>query len=316
MDTDPPTRTPPNWLRIAPFAFLALWSGGYASAKIGLKHAEPITFLSMRFAIVLLLMLPLALILRPSLPKRAIAWWHMAFVGFLIQVVYFGLSYYAFASGVSAGGVAIIVSMQPIIVGLAAPWLNGERVGGLRWLGLLLGLAGSAGVILARSTVAIENPFGVVFAITALAGISIASLYEKRFATGEHPIIVNLVQYAVGLAGTLPIAYATETMHVTWANELGVALAYLAIGNSILAVTLLLTMIRHGEVARVSALLYLVPPGAAFIAYGLLGEVIPPWGWAGMAAAAFGVYLASRPQLPPASASSSDHAATAPTKEP
>ena len=40
------------------------------------------------------------------------------------------------------------------------------------------------------------------------------------------------------------------------------SLAYLAIGNSLISITLLLAMIRRGEASRVSALLFLVPPGA------------------------------------------------------
>ena len=42
-------------------------------------------------------------------------------------------------SGVSAGGVAIIVCLQPILVGLIAPRFTGESVSLLRWLGLALG---------------------------------------------------------------------------------------------------------------------------------------------------------------------------------
>ena len=44
----------------------------------------------------------------------------IAIVGFLIQSIYFGLSYISFKAGVSAGGVAIIVCLQPILVGLIA----------------------------------------------------------------------------------------------------------------------------------------------------------------------------------------------------
>jgi len=66
------------------------------------------------------------------------------------------------------------------------------------------------------------------------------------------------------------------------------------VGNSLIAVGLLLAMIRAGDVARVSALLYLVPPLAALLAWGMLGEVMPPLAWAGMGVAAAGVFLATR----------------------
>ena len=52
-----------------------------------------------------------------------------AIVGVLIQTFYFGLSYLSFKAGVSAGGVAIIVCLQPILVGLIAPhWVAKKSV--------------------------------------------------------------------------------------------------------------------------------------------------------------------------------------------
>jgi drug/metabolite transporter (DMT)-like permease len=47
-------------------------------------------------------------------------------------------------------------------------------------------------------------------------------------------------------------------------------------------------------VSRVSALFFMVPPLAALIAWFLLGEVMPPIAWLGLAVASLGVYLATR----------------------
>ncbi|MEX2629216.1 MAG: DMT family transporter [Tistlia sp.] len=285
----------PLWLRLAPAIFLLLWSGGFSFAKFGLENAEPITFLALRYALVLAVLLPVALVLRPPLPKRRIDWGHLAVVGFLIQAVYFGLSYYAFYLGISAGGVALIVALQPILVALAVPWSAGEKVPPLRWLGLLCGLAGAGLVIASRYAVEVTSLIGVLAAVGALFGITVATLYEKRFGLSHHPVTSNAVQYAVGLAAVLPLAFFTETMAVEWTLQLGAALAYLVIGNSLISVTLLLAMVRHGEASRVSALFFLVPPMAALIAWGLIGEVLPPLAWAGMALAACGVALVGRP---------------------
>lgn len=285
----------PLWLRLAPAIFLLLWSGGFSFAKFGLAHAEPITFLVLRYALVLAVLLPLALVLRPPLPKRRRDWGHLVVIGLLIQALYFGLSYYAFYLGISAGGVALIVSLQPILVALAVPWTSGEKVPPLRWLGLLLGLGGAGLVIAARYAVEVTSLLGVAAAVAALFGITVATLYEKRFGLHHHPVTSNAVQYAVGFAAILPLAFFTETMRVDWTLELGVALAYLVIGNSLISVTLLLAMVRHGEASRVSALFFLVPPMAALMAWGLIGEALPPLAWAGMALAAGGVALVGRP---------------------
>ncbi|MBL9073519.1 DMT family transporter [Tabrizicola sp.] len=285
--------TKPLWLTAAPVIFLLLWSAGFAVAKIGLLHAGPFTLLALRYLIAVLVLLPLVPILKPDLPKGRAAL-DIAVTGFLIQVGYFGLCYIAFKTGVSAGGVAIIVCLQPILVSLIAPWMVGERVSRLRWIGLALGLSGALTVILARSGVAHEPPLGVLAAVGGLIGMTAATLYEKRFGVTTHPVPANLIQYAVGAAFTLPVALAAEGLQADWTPELFGVLAYLIIGNSLVAITLLLAMIRAGEVARVSALFYLVPPLSALFAWPLLGEAMPPLAWAGMALAGIGVALARR----------------------
>ncbi len=288
--------TPPKplWLALAPVMFLCLWSMGYVVAKIGLKYAEPMTLLVLRYAAVVLIMGVLFLILRPPLPKTPADWGHVAFVGFLIQAIYFGMSYFAFRAGVAAGTVALIMSLQPIIVALIAPRWSGEAISARMWIGLTLGLIGAGIVIIARSSIAAPSIFGFLFCALGLAGITIGSLWEKRFGLTHHPVTANLIGFTAGLMFVAPLMLATETMRVNWTWEFSAALAYLVIGNSVIAVGLLLAMIRAGDVGKVSALFYLVPPLAAILAWLLLQEVMPPLAWAGMAVAAVGVWLATR----------------------
>ena len=288
------TTKKPLWLVLAPVIFLLLWSGGFSVAKLGIQHAEPLSFLAVRYASVLVLLAPLVGIMQPPLPRRPVDWLHLAIVGFLIQTVYFGLSYVAFKAGVSAGGVAIIVCLQPILVGLIAPYFAGERVNLLRWLGLALGLAGASLVIFARSTIEAENLWGVLAAAGALVAITTGTLWEKRFGKAHHPVVSNAVQYLAGLGGTLPLAMLFEHFSFEWNLPFVAALAYLVIGNSIIAMSLLLAMIRAGEVSRVSSLFFMVPPISALTAWPLLGEKLPPLGWMGFALAAAGVAIASR----------------------
>jgi drug/metabolite transporter (DMT)-like permease len=253
----------PKWLYIAPVLFTLLWAGGYGVAKLGLQHAEPMTLLSMRYGLVVILLIPFYLTLKPPLPKRSIDWLHIVIVGVLVQAVYFGFCWWAFATGVSAGVLAIFMSLQPILVAILAPTLANEKIGRMNWLGLLLGI--TSGV-----------------------------LYEKRFGVSYHPVVSNIVQYIAGFAVVFPIALMFETMEVDWTPSLFMALAYLVIGNSILAMSLLLAMIRAGEVSKVSSLMYLVPPLAAFFGWLLLDEYMPPLAWIGMVIAGIGVSVATR----------------------
>lgn len=287
-------REAPRWLAVAPAVFLTLWSGGFTVAKLGLHYAAPLSFLAVRYILVVALLALLYLVLRPPLPRSAAAWGHLAAVGLLMQALYFTLSYLAFSRGESAGTVALIVSLQPVLVAVLAPYLAGERVSMRRWIGLLLGLLGAAMVIAARAEVQALSGTGLLFAFGALLAITAATLYEKRFGVAHHPVVSNLVQFSVGLAVVLPLAWGLEGLQVHWSATFGFALGYLALGNSLVAITLLLAMIRHGEAARVSSLFFLVPPYAALIAWPVLGEAMPPLAWAGMALAAAGVALAMR----------------------
>jgi drug/metabolite transporter (DMT)-like permease len=284
----------PLLMKAAPAIFLLFWSGGFAAGKIGLAYTGPMTFLTLRYALVLLVLLPLVVIMRPPLPRTPAAWGHLLVVGFLIQGLYFALGYLALAMDISSGAVALILSLQPILVALAAPRISGERVGHWAWVGLGLGLGGAAVVILAKSAVEALPALGVLAAVGALGGMTVGTLYEKRFGIAQHPVTANTVQYAAGLATTLPLAFLIEDHTIEWSLPLGLSLLYLIVCTSLIALTLLLMMIRRGEVSRVSALFFLVPPMAALIGWLVLDEQMPALAWMGLALAAAGVALATR----------------------
>jgi len=289
-----PPAAPPAWLKIAPALFLVLWSSGFVVLKVGLAYADPLTFLALRYACVVLILTPLLLALRPPLPASARAWGHLAMVGLLLQAGYFCFTYLSLKQGMSAGGVALITSLQPILVGLLAPVFAHERVDARRWAGLALGVTGAALVIVAKASIDVLEPLGLLFAVAALLCITGGTLYEKRFGVQVHPVTSNLVQYGVGLAVSAPLAFWLESMHIEWTGPLLGSLAYLVVGNSLVAITLLLTMIRYGEASRVSALFFLVPPCTAVIALVILGEPIPVLAWPGMGLAALGILLVTR----------------------
>ena len=280
--------------RAAPVIFLLLWSGGFTVAKIGIHDADPLTLLSLRYFCVLLLLLPFLFVLKPAMPTSSNQWIHLVLVGFLIQVVYFGTAWVAFSLGGSAGAVALITSLQPILVALAMPKLSQEKVSRIKWLGLLLGLCGTTMVIVGNSPVQAVTIQVVLFSGAALLAITIATILEKLNGQDHHPLTSNTVQYMVGFLCTLPLAILFEPMNVNVTLPFLLALAYLVICNSILAISLLLMMIRRGEATKVSALFFLVPPVSASIAWLILDEKMTTMAWIGMAVAASGVWLVSR----------------------
>ena len=282
------------WLALTPTIFLVLWSAGYVVAKVALVDAAPMALLALRFAAVISIMAVLFVILRPPLPKTTRDWLHLGFVGFLMQSIYFGMAYFAFVNGLAAGTAALIFSLQPLLVALLAPRWTDENVNWAQWLGLAIAMTGTFVVIIARLEIGPPPFVGFGFAALALAGITLATLWEKRFGRSHHPVTANLVGYSAGLLGLLPFLSWSDIAAVNWTPSFYYAFAYLVIGNSVIAVGLLLAMIRAGQVSRVSTLLFLVPPSAAFIAWITLGEPMPLLAWVGLIISGAGVYLATR----------------------
>jgi drug/metabolite transporter (DMT)-like permease len=283
-----------RWFKCAPALFLLLWSCGFVFVKMGLAYADPLTFLAIRYACVLGILIIPFLIVRPALPATRSAWLHLGVVGLLLQAGYFCFIYLSLKYGMSASGLALLTSQQPLLIGLLAPWLVNEAVGWMRLAGICVGVVGAGMVILAKSSVQIGSSAGLLLGAAALLSITAGTLWQKRFGTDTHPITANLVQYGIGLAVSAPLAIWLEPMHVEWTGTLIGSLIYLVVGNSIVAMSLLLTMIRIGEASRVSALFFLVPPATAVVAWIVLHEAIAPLAWAGMLLAAAGIYLVTR----------------------
>ncbi|MEM7445874.1 MAG: DMT family transporter [Pseudomonadota bacterium] len=283
----------PRWLALAPAIFLFTWSTSYVAAKFGLGYIEPLTFLVLRFACVVVIMAIVFAILRPPLPDTPAQWGHLAIVGFLLQSVYLGMCYMSFRAGLSVGTLAVILAIQPILVGLIAPRWVGETIRWRQWVGLLLGLAGTVTVVLARSHIELPTFAAFTLATLALIGITGGSLWEKRFGVSHHPVTRTMVEFAAAAIGVAPFMVALESGQIIWTWQLIVSLVYLIVANSLIAVGLLLAMIRAGEVSKVSALFFLVPPMAAAFAWLILGEAMPPIAWAGMAVAGLGVFIAT-----------------------
>ncbi len=277
---------------LAPALFLLVWSGGYAFAKVGLQHSGPFTLLAIRYVLVVALLLPVVAVVRPAWPRAARTWGHMVALGLLVQVGYFGLTILALNAGMSAGAVAVVAALQPIVVALlSGPVLN-ERIWPAQWAGFLLAVAGAVLVIVPRSAIVLSRG-GVAAAVGALAAIAVATVYERKVKSTADFLTSNLVQYLCGAAVLVPVALGFERLRFDPSPALVVAIGYLALGNSLLSLTLLFAMIRAGEAARVSALFFLVPPVSGLIALAVVHEQLPVLAWFGMALAVLGVGLAT-----------------------
>ncbi len=280
--------------RAAPALFLLFWSSGFVAAKLGLEGAAPLTFLALRFVIVTALMLAIALLLRAPWPRRPAEIGHVMVVGLVMQALYFSSAYLAFATGVTAGGLALVVGMQPVVTAVLATPLLGERVRPWQVLGLGLGVAGVGLVLGEKLAAGLGTPFGIALAVLALFSITGGTLYQKRFCPRFDLWTGGTLQFAVAALATGLAALLLEDNAVAWTPSFIAALAYLVLINSIIAIALLNLMLRRGEASRVASLFFLVPPGAALVAWLVLGETLGVMALVGMAVATLGTTLVIR----------------------
>ena len=280
-------------IALAPLLFVLLWSTGFIGARLGLPYIEPLTFLSVRMAFVVLILGAIALIWKARWPTRAEAG-HSLMAGWLVHGLYLGGVFVAISQGVPSGISALIPGLQPILTSTIANRFMGETVTRLQWFGLVLGLIGVAMVLHDRTMLAAATPLGWTASVMSLLGITLGALYQKRFCGNIDWRSGNLVQY-IGAGALFAIgAFAFESRAIVWSGELVFALAWLVIVLSIAAIGLMYWLIRRSAATKFASLFYLVPAVTALMAYLLFDERLDAFSVAGMVVCAVGVVLVSR----------------------
>ena len=122
---------------------------------------------------------------------------HSAATGLMVHGLYLGGVFVSIENGLSAGLVALIVSLQPVLTStIANRWL-GERVAARQWLGLALGARRRlSGAARPRSTTGEATPLAWSRRPWRLLGITVGTLYQKRFGGGIDWRPALCVQYA------------------------------------------------------------------------------------------------------------------------
>lgn len=296
-----PSKARSSWLIAAmPLVFVLLWSTGFIGAKFGLPYAEPLTFLEVRYLLLVILLLPFALLSRAQWPHWRLAA-HIAVAGLLVHGLYLGGVFLAIAHGLPAGITSLVVGLQPLLTAVVVGPFLGEKVRGVQWLGLLLGLVGVALVVGEKLLAAAPavgagaiSTSGLLLAGMSLLAMTIGTVYQKKFCVGMELRTGAAIQYsAVAIANGL-LAWSLETMQITWSGEFIFAVLWLVLVLSIGAISLLMLMIRHGAVARVASFFYMVPPVTALVAWALFGESLGGVALLGMAVTMVGVAVVVR----------------------
>jgi drug/metabolite transporter (DMT)-like permease len=274
--------------------FVIVWGSGFLATKTGIQYAAPFTFLSLRFIVGIIFLLPILLVVKPRWPASGMEWAHVIIAGLLMHAIHLSGSHYAQYLGMSAGIAAVILASQPLFTAMfAAGWL-GERPSGRQWIGIAIGLIGVAMVVRHKIDIAAVTLGSLIAVATGVAALTIGTLYQRRYCASVDLRSSAFVQFAASLVFLAPLSFAFEGAQIQWAWQLIAAVLFLVIFASVLAVNALHTLMRRGEATRVSSMLYLPPVVAIALEWLMFGVVPTALSMVGVAVTCVGVALAAR----------------------
>ncbi len=289
-----PTQASPgiSWAPIAAFCFL--WSSAFAAAKIAVRDCPPLTLLTIRFVIAGALMLGLAAASgRWKMPSaRDLA--ALILLGALNNALYLGLSWSGMTT-VSSAFTAVLISTNPLLIGVLAGPVLGERLGWRKLLGLCLGLAGVALVLRSRLSGMQEDLHGTLLVTGGLVALVAGTLLYKRLKPSSGLWTSTGIQSLAGAVALLPFALMHESIgDARMTASLFWSMAYMIVAVSMGGYYLWFMILGRASATAASALHFLMPPLGLLFGWLVLGEHVSWLDLLGIVPIAFGIWLATR----------------------
>ena len=279
---------------LAPALFVLVWSTGFIVARAVTSHADVQLFLLYRFIVVALVFAAAAFVGNATWVSWKRSLHHMS-AGAIMMGLYLTVSFWAIAQGLPAGIMALMGALQPLLTAAIMLARGRGPSSATVWWGLSIGFLGVVLVLLPRlqnSHVASSN-LASLAGVLAIAALTLGTMAQKRLANDDLRVAGCLQNIGAGLIALLAVATVGG---VRWDGSVSLwaLLAWSALITSILAQSLLLWMMRRGEATHVTALMLLVPPVAALLAYELFHETLSWLQLGGFMLALAGVVLARR----------------------
>jgi drug/metabolite transporter (DMT)-like permease len=221
-----------------------LWAGNAIVGRMVHEAVPPMTLNLLRWAIALVILLPMAgFIFRPGSGLWA-SWRRLALLGLLGVGLYNSLQYLALQSSTPIN-VTLVAASMPVWMLLIGSLFFGTKVARRQVVGAALSITGVL-VVLSRGEwhqlLALRLVPGDIFMILATIAWS---FYSWLLTTSNDPKQIRsnwsaflLAQVAFGLVWSGALAageWAITDAHVSWSWALGAALVYVAVGPAIIA---------------------------------------------------------------------------------
>jgi O-acetylserine/cysteine efflux transporter len=278
------------------FALLVLfWGSAFAVVKVGLGYSPPLLFAGLRTLIGGLAMV-LAAFLWGGSPKLRRDWPVFLLLALFNVVLFIGFQTYAIVY-LPSGSAAVLVYLQPILVGLLAWPILGETLTGAKITGLLLGFSGivavSAGSL--SGAAGALSPLGVTLGAVSALCWALGTVYFKKYEARVSTLWAVAVPFVAGGAVLTAFGLSVEEWgEITWNTPFVASILYSGLVGISLAWVIWFALVRAGEASRVASYIFVVPLTAVLIGVLFLDE---PLGYTLLIGAAFvvsGIYLVNR----------------------
>jgi len=274
--------------------FCVLWSSAFAAAKIAVQDCPPLILLTTRFLVAGVLMMGVAAVTHGFGRLTWRDFWCLALLGVFNNALYLGLSWLGMTT-LSSAFVAVLISTNPLLTGLLAGPVLGERLGWRQFAGLFLGLIGVVLVLRSRLTGMSEDLHGTLIVAGGLLSLVAGTLLYKRLAPRAGIWTTTGVQALAGAAALLPFALHYESLaQVNLTASLFWSMAYTIVAVSMGGYALWMAILSRTSATSASALHFLMPPLGLLFGWAVLGEHVSWLDMAGIVPIGLGIWLATR----------------------
>ena len=269
------------------FALYIICGSTYFVIRIGVESWPPLMMAGVRFLAAGILLLAFLLLRGHKLPPlRPLL--NAALIGLLLLAVGNGMVTVAEHQNVPSGIAAVVVATVPLFT-LCFSRLFGIKTRKLEWVGIAIGLAG---IIMLNSGGNLSgNPWGAILILIGSISWAFGSVYGSRITLPVGMMAGAIEMLAAGVVLMIASMIAGEKLTALPSLSGFLAVGYLALFGSIIAINAYMYLIRNVSPALATSYAYVNPVVAVLLGTGLGGETLSKIEWLALGVIVFAVVL-------------------------
>lgn len=268
------------------FALYIIWGSTYFVIRIGVESWPPLMMAGVRFWQPVFYCWHFCYCADTNSPLRPLL--NAALIGLLLLAVGNGMVTVAEHQNVPSGIAAVVVATVPLFT-LCFSRLFGIKTRKLEWVGIAIGLAG---IIMLNSGGNLSgNPWGAILILIGSISWAFGSVYGSRITLPVGMMAGAIEMLAAGVVLMIASMVAGEKLTALPSLSGFLAVGYLALFGSIIAINAYMYLIRNVSPALATSYAYVNPVVAVLLGTGLGGETLSKIEWLALGVIVFAVVL-------------------------